>query len=62
MSEEIVKFLKAHPLISIRRLELKLDIPETMLSHALKKQRNIPGKYWLSLEKELKKYGYKKIN
>lgn len=58
----IVKFLRKHPLISVRMLEIRCGIPETTLCNAIAGRRKIPKKHFSALENELKNYGYVSTN
>lgn len=57
--QTIINFLRAHPLIAIRRLEVEAGMPERSLSKALAGAdgRGIPDKYLDALENILLAYG-----
>jgi hypothetical protein len=59
MNEKIINFLNTHPLINIHKLEDECRIPATTIAHAVEGRRNIPAKYFDSIDKVLKKYGFK---
>lgn len=62
-SEKITKWLKAHPLIKINKLEEIVGCPQRTIIKSLKPtggiERDIPEKWIPAIVKELKKYGFK---
>jgi hypothetical protein len=57
-SKQIVQWLIGHELISLNRLEEKLEMSQGCLSKAKKGIIHIPIKYLSPLEKELNAYGF----
>lgn len=62
-SQIIIKWLNAHPLIKINKLEELAECPQGTIRQALKPiggiERAIPDKYCHAIIKQLKKYGFK---
>lgn len=57
-TKKIVKFMRDHPLISVRGLEKSVGAPLATIAHAMVGSRKIPRKYHAAIEKELQSYGY----
>lgn len=60
--QEIIIFLKSHPLISVNRLESRLNIPQRSIAQAMAGLRSIPKKHISAIEKELSHYGFSLSN
>lgn len=62
-SDKITKWLNAHPLIKVNKLEEFVECPKGTIRQSLKEiggvSRGIPLKYIPTIVKELKKYGFK---
>ena len=58
-SEDIVAFLKEHPLISVHGLEKKAGMPKNSLTQAVAGTRKIPFDYIFRLFTEIGLYGFK---
>lgn len=58
LSNHFVDFLKSHDLISVHRLEAKLNIPKDTLRKAKAGKRHIPGKYFYDMALLLNDYGF----
>jgi len=57
-SDQIIKFLKDHPLISQRALETQVGMPDATLRHSMAERRNIPQKYIPGICEILIQYGF----
>jgi len=55
----IKRWLKDHPCIAVRRVELEAGIPERTLSHLIVGRRGISDDNATKVEAVLKDYGYK---
>lgn len=60
-SQKIIEFLKSHPLIKVRGLEVEAEIPNDTIRNAMegKDGREIPEKHVPKIVGVLKKYGFK---
>ncbi|MCP9763909.1 hypothetical protein [Lacihabitans soyangensis] len=54
----IVEFLKSRPFISVNQVEIAAGMPKSSLAAAMIGKRNIPVKYWYTLNNILSAYGY----
>lgn len=59
ISDEIISFLKSHPLISVAGLEKQLDIPDSTIRQATTGAREIPHKHLFPVVSLLAGYGLK---
>lgn len=58
MSQEIINFLKLHPLIKISALERICNVPQSIIDKAVKGTRPLNYKYHKKIIQELEKYGF----
>jgi transcriptional antiterminator len=60
LSKQVCDFLKSHKLISVNKLEKKLNLPQSTIAQALNSTtRFIPSKHLYSIIFELVQYGLK---
>lgn len=57
-SPQIVKWLKSHPLISVRGLETLTGLPNDTIRQAMEGKRNIPQKHIPAIVLKLRDYGF----
>lgn len=56
--QQIIDFIKQHPLISVNGLEKLAEMPKNTLTQAVRGTRKIPVGYWHKLHEILIDYGY----
>jgi chromosome partitioning protein len=59
MHEKIIEFLKARPALSLNQLEKQAELPQSLLSKAIKGKRRLNQKHIEKLVPVLEEYGFK---
>jgi len=59
MHEKIIEFLKDHPAVSLNQLEKAAELPQSLLSKAMKGIRRLNQKHIEKLVSFLVQYGFK---
>ena len=59
MHEKIIEFLREHPALSLNQLEKAAELPQSLLSKAMKGKRRLNQKHIEKLVPILEQYGFK---
>lgn len=60
-TDQIIEFLRTHPLISVYGLEKELGLYEGAISHAVQGRKRLPKKHVKRITAVLARYGYIEI-